>query len=129
MAVEIAHSDPVVGEEHVATAVVVRVYETSDDIPIPFDRRQVRLGVGEDPATDSPMLMCDGHCDYFQPEAVYIDAHDVLPCEDGDEVAGAVALDEVEVPSLERRVRNIVEPCDGVVVDPVLDVIFERLAG
>lgn len=118
MAVEFAHSNPVVGEEHVATAFVVWMHETRDDIAVALDRCEVRLRAGQDLATDSSVLVCDGHRDHFQPEAVHIDAHDVLPPEDCYEVAGVV-LDQVEVPSLERRVWTVVEPREGVAVDPV----------
>lgn len=104
------------------------LHETRNDIAVALDRCHVRFRVGQDLATDSSMLMCDGHRDDLQPEPVHVDAHDVLPREDRDEVAGVV-LHEMKVPSLEHRVRNVVEPRDSVVVDPVFDLIFEGRTG
>lgn len=86
--------------------------------------RDAPLRFGQNSATCAAVLVIYCYGEDFEPDAVDVDSGDVLPGLYGDHLAVGV-FDKREVASLKRRIGQVVEPGDGVVVDPGLDLVFE----
>ena len=73
------------------------------------------------------VLRIDAHREDLEPDPLEIDASDVVPCDDGDELV--LILDETNRPALEAGARDVVEPLHSRRADPSLDIDLEWRPG
>lgn len=103
------------------------MHESCEVIAVSFDRPKLVDDEVVAPNAPSIVLTVQAHGEHFEPDAVQIDAGDVLPGDDCHEVA--TVLDHAEHSALERRSRQVVHPADRITAYPLLDFVFVWSSG
>ncbi len=101
--------------------------EPGHHIAVPLDRSQVVDDQVVGALALAAVLLRGRDGENLEPDALEVDADDVLPGDDGHELI--VFLDERELPSLEQGPGHVVEPRESARANPLLDVVLVDRTG